>query len=345
MPTEFTDDDAVWITAHVAKVVAALRPALAGHAGRFPDHARLMARLQSAAEMVIAQGRKSLSPIDEAHNELCVALGILESDLGVTSLRYEPPLSGTKKSIDFVATYADAPPFYVDVKTIAPKRVDRWEQFETAEREGHFPECVSYTLDEQWLGGELFHNAFAARWGAGDCAGHIEILNKMHEGIAPTETPYLYQLLELACPLPLELEARKQASWTKPGDRPTGWEAVTLGMLWFREKKYTEALEVLRQPMSETTLVPPTAARAIAAMAHWNLQTSAHKDEARRLLREADERFNQTVIIPGEGMYPPWFPSCVMIEMVIKEADTLIDPDVTNAPHVAALPKEGWPTK
>ena len=30
------------------------------------------------------------------------------------------------------------------------------------------------------------------------------------------------------------------------------------------------------------------------------------------------------------------------MEMVIKEADTLIDPGVPNAPHVAALPDNGW---
>jgi hypothetical protein len=31
-----------------------------------------------------------------------------------------------------------------------------------------------------------------------------------------------------------------------------------------------------------------------------------------------------------------------MMEMVLKEADQLIDPGVDNAPHVAALPREGF---
>ena len=35
-------------------------------------------------------------------------------------------------------------------------------------------------------------------------------------------------------------------------------------------------------------------------------------------------------------------PPCIMLEMLIKEADQLIDPGVVNAPHVAALPDEGW---
>ena len=46
-------------------------------------------------------------------------------------------------------------------------------------------------------------------------------------------------------------------------------------------------------------------------MAHWELN---ERDNARRLLKEADERFNQTVIVPGEGMYPPWFPPAIMME-------------------------------
>jgi hypothetical protein len=35
----------------------------------------------------------------------------------------------------------------------------------------------------------------------------------------------------------------------------------------------------------------------------------------------------------------------MMTEMAINEADELIDPGVDNAPHVAALPPEGWASR
>jgi hypothetical protein len=57
MTTDFTDDDAMWINDHVTKVVASLRPALERHGDRFPDHLRLITRLESAAKAVIDQRR------------------------------------------------------------------------------------------------------------------------------------------------------------------------------------------------------------------------------------------------------------------------------------------------
>jgi hypothetical protein len=41
-------------------------------------------------------------------------------------------------------------------------------------------------------------------------------------------------------------------------------------------------------------------------------------------------------------MYQPWFASSIVMEMLIKEADQLIDTNVVNASHVAALPPEGF---
>jgi hypothetical protein len=74
-------------------------------------------------------------------------------------------------------------------------------------------------------------------------------------------------------------------------------------------------------------------------MAHEQL---GNREEALRLLKLADQRFHDMVIEPGEGMYQPDFPPCITMEMVIKEADREIDPDMVNAPHVAALPPQGW---
>lgn len=52
---------------------------------------------------------------------------------------------------------------FVDVKTIQPKSIDRWDRFETANRERWFPDNASVVLSKSWLGGKLWHSMFAAR--------------------------------------------------------------------------------------------------------------------------------------------------------------------------------------
>jgi hypothetical protein len=159
----FTNTDFEWVRSYVDRVRAALRPRLDTHASRFVDGDRLLQRLLGARDSVLAHGWSHFGSIDEAHNELCVAVGILESDSGVTDLRYEPSLPGTELTIDFVASHVDQAPSYVDVKTIAPRSVDRWEQYAKAQVEEWLPEQATVTLREEWLGGQLWHSMVAAR--------------------------------------------------------------------------------------------------------------------------------------------------------------------------------------
>ena len=59
------------------------------------------------------------------------------------------------------------------------------------------------------------------------------------------------------------------------------------------------------------------------------------------MLKQADERFYETVLKPGQGAYGPGAWLGIMQEQIIKEADELIDgTNVVNAPHVAALPPQ-----
>jgi hypothetical protein len=51
---------------------------------------------------------------------------------------------------------------WIDVKTINPEAIDRWDQFQSLRESGRFgPVKVIYK--EDWLGGELHHGAYAAR--------------------------------------------------------------------------------------------------------------------------------------------------------------------------------------
>jgi hypothetical protein len=109
-------------------------------------------------------GRGKFSAVDEAHNELCIAAAILRNPNPEFSvLEYEPLLDRCSKSIDFRAKTTDDLTLFVDVKTIKPMSKDRWEQYEKALEEGWLPNNVKLLLSREWLGGELWHNTFAAR--------------------------------------------------------------------------------------------------------------------------------------------------------------------------------------
>jgi serine/threonine protein kinase len=192
------------------------------------------------------------------------------------------------------------------------------------------------------------HREFAVAWAMGDADKHVDTLRRMHEWQPAGETSRLYELVESPWPLPDDLLHRRQQSQARKnlfkrleesGGEKNASDWLLAGMLHYRETNFMAALTVLQHTFQDSSLVPPTAGRTFAAMAHWEL--GAH-EEARRLLSEADTRYHQTVIEPGAGLYQPYFPPCIMMEMVIKEADSLIDPGVDNAPHVAALPPERW---
>jgi hypothetical protein len=159
----FSEDDARWLNDYSAEVSNTFISQFAHAGDRFKDGTKLLRRFTKAVDAVLANGWSKFHAVDEAHNEMCIADAILSStDPVVTHLEYEPPLFGCAKSIDFRAIYGTTTT-YVDVKTITPRLRDRWDQFVKFEQENRFPERVSVILDEEWLGGELWHNMYASR--------------------------------------------------------------------------------------------------------------------------------------------------------------------------------------
>lgn len=157
-------EDIDWMTAYANEVVTTFRSRFESASDRFNTWHPLLERFSSAIETVKANGRSLFRAVDETHNELCIASALLENRAPLFAcLEYEPPLPGCAKSIDFRAKTDGGVTVYVDVKTIKPLAKDRWEQFERAQAEGWFPQSVSVVLSKEWLGGELWHNMFAAR--------------------------------------------------------------------------------------------------------------------------------------------------------------------------------------
>jgi hypothetical protein len=159
---ELTEDDLNWLEEYRKNVTEAFTPIFSEAAARFPDGGRLLKRFNEALDSV--RGGSLFRAVDEAHNELCVAKALLANmKPRFCQLAYEPPLTGCAKSIDFRASSDDGSIAYVDVKTIKPDAKDRWEQFERALKEGWFPENVVLAVSKEWMGGEIWHQMFAAR--------------------------------------------------------------------------------------------------------------------------------------------------------------------------------------
>lgn len=157
------EDDVKGVNDYAAKVLNAFSQEFKGAGDRFVGSRKLLQRFTSAVDAVLENGWSKFHEVDSAHNELCIASSILSStDPVFTHLEYEPPLAGCTKSIDFRGTIGEVT-VYVDVKTIQPSPTDRWDQFVKFEEQSRFPERVLVFLEEEWLGGELWHNMYASR--------------------------------------------------------------------------------------------------------------------------------------------------------------------------------------
>ncbi len=152
-----------WLRSYTDEVRHTFQSVLNADLERFSKGPQIIARFQKTVDDVLT-GRGKFTAVDEAHNELCIAEALLANPLlRFVKIDYEPKLANCKKTIDFRAESEDGLIVFVDVKTIKPNSIDRWDQYGRAMREGWFPKNVEFILDENLLGGELWHNAFAAR--------------------------------------------------------------------------------------------------------------------------------------------------------------------------------------
>ena len=132
---------------------------------RFPDSERFLARYHDAVSRVLKQGVQRLRNFHEIHNEICTATAILEdkSEPKVVQLQYEPTIDGCDKRFDFHVTMLEGPIRYIEVKTIHPMTQDDWDKYQSALKNKRFPKNTHLILENEWLGGELYHDAYAAR--------------------------------------------------------------------------------------------------------------------------------------------------------------------------------------
>jgi hypothetical protein len=160
---ELMGDDLARVNAYAEEVLNAFDALFKDAEDRFKDSALLLKRFTKAVDAARSNGWSEFHAVEETHNELCIVDSLLSStEPAFASLEYEPVLAGCSKSIDFRAS-SDEVTVYIDVKTIAPRPTDRWDQFVAFEQQRRFPERMVFILEREWLGGELWHNMFASR--------------------------------------------------------------------------------------------------------------------------------------------------------------------------------------
>ena len=133
---------------------------------KFPSWEKLINQYNESIDKLYGEeGSAFLNRFQEVHNELCTAVILLEDSTISESmcLEYEPKIAEGKPRFDFKVNVKGEPTRWVEVKTIHPDTQDDWEQFQEAVRNNRFPENTEMILHKDWLGGELFHNAYSSR--------------------------------------------------------------------------------------------------------------------------------------------------------------------------------------
>ncbi|MPY88842.1 MAG: hypothetical protein GEU99_13050 [Luteitalea sp.] len=148
-------------SAHADEHFSAL---LEQHASRLVGTGRCLATFRQSVEAFEKyQDTRTLARLEEAHNELCLLEELLaQTNPLFSTIEYEPVLPGCDKRIDFRATN-DCVVWFIEVKTIHPELIDRWDQYERVVRSGRITENVTIHFERDRMGGQLWHQRFSAR--------------------------------------------------------------------------------------------------------------------------------------------------------------------------------------
>jgi tetratricopeptide (TPR) repeat protein len=109
---------------------------------------------------------------------------------------------------------------------------------------------------------------------------------------------------------------RRTAETSDEKQSATRWHDLTLGMAEYRNGHLPEALLALNRAQSAYNLNCSGTARAFAAMAQWD---SGRAEEARRLVKEAEDLFQQ-VRDGNQGDLGPWWHPVATFEISLAEA-------------------------
>jgi hypothetical protein len=116
-------------------------------------------------EIAAWQRGGSFQAVIEIGNELAAAERLLSTLGRDGQMRYEPPIVGSKKRIDFLLLDANRTRSWVEVKTIHPTWVDNepgWQRFVRIAQA--FPANAQLVVDSQWAGSAIAGQSIKTRW-------------------------------------------------------------------------------------------------------------------------------------------------------------------------------------
>lgn len=148
---------------HLAEVETFYRPVLFD-GSRLTGAAKLWRQYEDARD-TYRRGATDFLSVYERINEMAAAQVLLaDTTLTDATIAYETPIAADGSLIDFTASWSGGRTLYVEVKTVHPRTQDTkasWDNF--VKRSAHHPEQVTYAVHKDWLGGQLYGDAFSAR--------------------------------------------------------------------------------------------------------------------------------------------------------------------------------------
>jgi len=152
-----------WVLEYIKEANKYFKDLFERHESRFPDWRRCLERYTKKVDEIISNPFGSLRSLEEIHNELCVADALLGSNNPyIDEIEYEPPLPSCKKTIDFKCKHGETFS-YIDVKTISPETINRWDKFNEVKNKDLFAPNTELLLDPNYMGGERWHSFFTSR--------------------------------------------------------------------------------------------------------------------------------------------------------------------------------------
>lgn len=130
---------------------------------RFSSNQKLLSRYQNAYDTCYNRGSSSLDQFMEAHNEICVAVALLQDNESVRRLEYELPLTNTDRRFDFFIERNDDRHIWVEVKSIRPKQLDARNKFISIKDRKLLSDNTEVILPQEFHGGEVWHDMEVGR--------------------------------------------------------------------------------------------------------------------------------------------------------------------------------------
>jgi hypothetical protein len=134
---------------------------------RFPDASKLADRFEREVSDWQSKSvdERSFRGVINITNEVAAAKALLGEMAAAELLHYEPPINGTKKTLDFLVIGEQGHCAWIDVKTVAPQWQDddeAWQRFLDIAAE--FPFNARLGVRRDFCGAAISGQAIKARW-------------------------------------------------------------------------------------------------------------------------------------------------------------------------------------